>query len=189
MKTKTINGIKVLLVRNLPQRNSHPRAEILCVICNQPKSIYWLELNAGRSLAHRSCSQKDRRLRDKDKVERTENDLKSYIADYFLRKLQANTKHRNKKLNISTEMKLTIENIKNLIFSACHYCGCLPNQMYSWYEIKFNGIDRVNNKIGYEADNCVTCCMMCNFAKRDLSYKTFIDWLNTIVEFRKNISV
>lgn len=189
MKTKTVNGIKISLIRNLPQLHSHPRVEILCIICNQPKSIYWLELNAGRSLAHRSCSQKDRRLRDKGQIEQTEGDLKNYIANYFLRKLQANTKQRNKKLNVNTETTLSIENVKNLIFSNCHYCGSSPDQTYSWYKIKFNGLDRVNNRIGYEIENCVPCCITCNFAKKDLSYSTFINWLDRIVEFRKNINV
>ena len=39
----------------------------------------------------------------------------------------------------------------------------------------FNGIDRIDSKIGYIDGNVVTCCKHCNFAKDALTQKEFKD--------------
>ncbi len=38
----------------------------------------------------------------------------------------------------------------------------------------YNGIDRVNNEMGYEPLNVVPCCQECNFAKCKMSKDEFI---------------
>jgi hypothetical protein len=45
-----------------------------------------------------------------------------------------------------------------------------------------NGIDRINNKIAYIIKNCVSCCSVCNFMKRDISKDVFI---NKCIEIAK----
>ena len=40
-----------------------------------------------------------------------------------------------------------------------------------------NGIDRVNNNLGYSKSNCVACCTFCNYAKSDHSQEEFIFWI------------
>lgn len=44
-----------------------------------------------------------------------------------------------------------------------------------------NGIDRVDNSLGYVADNCVPCCEACNRAKLQMSSTDFINLANRIV--------
>ena len=44
-----------------------------------------------------------------------------------------------------------------------------------------NGIDRVNNSIGYTLDNCVPCCKHCNYVKGNLSQVDFKTWKNRFV--------
>lgn len=44
----------------------------------------------------------------------------------------------------------------------------------------YNGIDRVNNDIGYLIENCVSCCKVCNFMKRSMSKNDFINHVNKI---------
>ena len=48
--------------------------------------------------------------------------------------------------------------------------------------LKINGIDRIDNNIGYTKENSVPCCEICNKAKRDMSYNDFINYLKRIVK-------
>lgn len=75
------------------------------------------------------------------------------------------------------EFSLTHDEIKKLIVGApCFYCGKKP--MYSEYikdcgKIVFNGIDRVDNSLGYVSGNVVACCKQCNTMKSNVSLKKF----------------
>ena len=59
------------------------------------------------------------------------------------------------------------------------YCGSEPsykintNTTDNHGDYMYNGIDRVDNIKGYDLDNCVTCCSLCNWMKRDLTIKEF----------------
>lgn len=68
----------------------------------------------------------------------------------------------------------------SFLYSTCYYCGVAPSNFMKKVKITgteihyFNGIDRVNNDKGYDADNCVSCCKLCNHAKNNLSKEEFI---------------
>ena len=62
---------------------------------------------------------------------------------------------------------------------VCEYCG----DRIKWepYSVKGEGksgttyfIDRKDNEIGYEIENCVVCCPRCNWGKSDLF--TYEEW-------------
>jgi hypothetical protein len=88
------------------------------------------------------------------------------------------------------EWDLTLLEIDSLIFSPCHYCGKQFSKVTYRKDRKtmffmaavciHNGIDRKDSNIGYIKDNCVSCCSTCNYAKRDMSYDAFVDWINRI---------
>ena len=62
----------------------------------------------------------------------------------------------------------------------CCYCGALPERIRKISpngSIVFNGIDRVDNSIGYTVENSVSCCHTCNHAKCEMSHKEFTDWI------------
>lgn len=66
-----------------------------------------------------------------------------------------------------------------LIIQPCNYCGSLPNP--------YNGIDRVDNSIGYELGNVVPCCKYCNSAKSTKTLEEFKDHILKIyTHFIKN---
>ncbi len=98
----------------------------------------------------------------------------------------------------SIEFHLTHAEFTNLIDKNCHYCGAGPSlKIFSAYTMTRNGtngnfiytgIDRKNSDEGYHFDNCVTCCKTCNFAKNDMSYKEFIEYLDRLVEHRSNMT-
>ena len=55
------------------------------------------------------------------------------------------------------------------IHKNCHYCGVAPSQVLRassrYYPLIYNGVDRVNSKLGYTVNNCVSCCKHCNRSK------------------------
>jgi hypothetical protein len=75
--------------------------------------------------------------------------------------------------------ELSRENFQKMISDNCYYCG-LPPQNITRYQhvksqIKYNGIDRVDNSKGYTLDNSVPCCKTCNLMKMKISKDEFID--------------
>lgn len=60
-----------------------------------------------------------------------------------------------------------------LIKQDCYICGAAPCNLRKskWGELRYNGIDRVDNTIGYVSGNVMPCCWKCNSvkAKMDLS--------------------
>ena len=84
------------------------------------------------------------------------------------------------------EFNVTRDDILNLIFLPCHYCGKLPaNEQKNRYGnsgIVYSGIDRIDNRIGYTKDNIVPCCWTCNERKKAMTKKDFLDWIKTVYE-------
>jgi hypothetical protein len=81
------------------------------------------------------------------------------------------------------EFSLTDGEFFSLMVRDCHYCGSRP-EMTRWPErhpgFKFNGIDRVDNSIGYTLANSVPCCSQCNRAKGTLNVESLRDWVDRI---------
>lgn len=79
---------------------------------------------------------------------------------------------RNKPWNI------TDEKAKELMTSPCHYCGLID------LGVRVNGIDRVNNDIGYEDGNVVPCCKLCNYFKKNYTVEQFLGHAKRITEYQ-----
>lgn len=75
----------------------------------------------------------------------------------------------------------------NLTQENCYYCNKSPYQVFKSRkrELLFNGVDRVNNSIGYDITNVVACCGKCNMMKWNLKQE---DFLNQVVNIYNNIS-
>lgn len=104
-----------------------------------------------------------------------ESGLIAVIAYY-----KSNCKAKNQIWN------LTKDQAKQLFISNCHYCNNEPKSTItaknSYMSFTYNGIDRKDNNIGYEIDNCVPCCKECNFLKRNLNYSDFLKKIKKIYE-------
>lgn len=89
-------------------------------------------------------------------------------------------KARAKQIGLSFD--LDHHQVKQLIVSDCFYCGTAPYRAWSIVTksgsitLKCNGIDRVNNELGYTNENVVSCCPRCNYAKRDMDLAEFSAW-------------
>ena len=93
-------------------------------------------------------------------------------------------KKRNYSFNLSEEdfSRLTKQN--------CHYCGSPPKKIMSTgcdhSKYLYNGVDRTDNSKGYEIDNCLPCCEICNKAKGTYTYDEFILWIKRLIKFRNS---
>ena len=75
---------------------------------------------------------------------------------------------------------------RKLTKQDCYYCGTEPTQEHCGADAKepyvYNGVDRVDNNIGYTAKNSVPCCGICNKMKLTLSYDEFINHIKRIIQ-------
>lgn len=86
------------------------------------------------------------------------------------------------------EFLLTKEQFEEMIKKPCFYCGARPKprpNKSAKSHMAMNGVDRVNNAVGYIASNCVAACLECNMAKRTLSFHTFLKLAKRIYEHHK----
>lgn len=120
------------------------------------------------------CLLQEVRKSEREPLEKT---ISHSIWNYY----QRNAKNRNYYWSISEEEFLSL--IKN----NCYYCGTEPfNYVKRRYKyetdkgLPFNGIDRLDNTLGYISGNCVPCCKICNAAKSDLSLEEFKKWIKKI---------
>lgn len=162
----------------LPYSEREYGKRILCVYCKQPKFISNRQINLKVSVMHRECMNEYNGLKRKSNIPKTKN----IIINCVISQYTASARERKYKFSLSRE------EVEMLIFNDCYYCGSPPSlQYYDRGDLKYQGIDRVNNTLGYEAGNCVSCCIMCNRAKHNHTQKEFEAWLNRLVEFRNKI--
>lgn len=129
------------------------------------------------------------------------------VGEKTLRESMNTYKYGAKKRKFS--FSLNREQFKHLTASNCYYCGMEPPLKNSYINndgsrrkndlrttdatsqrawIKMNGIDRINNKIGYEIENCVSCCSLCNWMKREFDKEIFLSHIKSICDYQRRIS-
>jgi hypothetical protein len=79
---------------------------------------------------------------------------------------------------------LSLEDVRSLTSSNCHYCGIGPVATYRKHSqsIKYTGLDRRDNREGYTLSNVVPCCKQCNQSKMDYSEEDFTSWVKRTYE-------
>lgn len=82
---------------------------------------------------------------------------------------------------------LTFDHFLFLSQQECHYCGELPFTTYNKFllahhsskfakehgDFIYNGIDRIDNNFPHNKNNVITCCMICNAMKSNLTIDKF----------------
>lgn len=127
--------------------------EKLCVSCEKLFIPFltrynYLSKKCERCNAYMLSQDAKRPERGRNFKNETYNNLDCYYKSYI--------KSAKKR---SYSFQLTLEDFKSIVVKSCHYCNY-------YKEKETNGIDRVNNDIGYNKDNCVPCCEICNKMKR-----------------------
>ena len=82
--------------------------------------------------------------------------------------------------------ELTFDKYFELIKTPCHYCGGFTKNKSIRNKFGHNGVDRVDNQVGYIPGNWVACCYICNKAKSNLALKEFEAWMDRLVKFRSS---
>lgn len=94
-------------------------------------------------------------------------------------------KYRHGATSRGIHFDLREEDFNQVIHSDCYYCGDKPQQVYVQNkkyhpDVVHNGVDRINNNVGYIKNNIVPCCSQCNTMKMDYSMLEFIDKVKKI---------
>lgn len=109
---------------------------------------------------------------------------------------------RHYKRNYGT-MEIDLQTFYTYSQLPCHYCGTEKSNYFNVYlkdkkasqtakdgaHFYYNGIDRVNNNLGHTPENCVPCCINCNFAKSDMTFIDFQNWIKRIKEHQNKKSI
>ena len=79
----------------------------------------------------------------------------------------------------------------------CFYCNSLPANQTNYFNEKinskqsyknglfiYNGLDRLDSTKSHNIDNVVTCCFICNRAKRERSLNEFIAYIDNLITNR-----
>ena len=101
--------------------------------------------------------------------------------------------YKNGALNRNLSFNLTEKEFFEITQKDCYYCSIPPYRERKNYRgddfFIYNGIDRVNNKIGYEINNVEPCCKHCNRAKDTMSKNDFISLcIRVSNKFKKDLS-
>lgn len=158
--------------------HNRTRQQVLCLCeCGTPYYVSYSSLQQNKTI---SCGC----FRREGASERK----RLLPGEASLRATYGNYKSRAKKIDKSFE--LTLEEFEKLTNLNCDYCGSAPSTRCirkNYYGTSIgNGLDRVDNNLGYTTENVVPCCILCNKAKGSISYEDFIKWLNNLCEFRTN---
>lgn len=94
--------------------------------------------------------------------------------------------YRNNAKLKKIEFSLSHAQLIALFQGNCHYCGDAPKNVMkrknSYGMFVYNGIDRIDNNLGYIENNCVSCCWKCNQKKKSNHKTAFLDWIKKVAE-------
>ena len=87
---------------------------------------------------------------------------------------KGSAKYRGKYFELEQEM------FDFIISKECYICGKQNSENHQ------NGIDRIDNSIGYIFENCKSCCSECNKMKRVLEFEIMLDKMMSIYHLHAN---
>lgn len=159
------------------ESNKHGQAMWLCrCVCGTERPVIGAVLRRGSSLSC-GCLQKEK-ASETGKQNLLPNNQASknlMLADY-----QRRSKERGRYWGLSRDQ------FEELIQSSCFYCGAQPDEFTPRFMALgrkyqgFNGIDRLDSNRGYETDNVVPCCSVCNYMKGAMPVQDFLSHIARI---------
>lgn len=173
---------KLIVIRKHDKRTSHNRVIWEC-LCECGKSC----LVSGDQLKRKdNVSSKPTRscgcLRNNSHNKIDDRELVMWKKLYNSTIIYRSKGHGNKS-------DITFEKFLDLSKSECHYCGIKNSSYYkdkcqsSDFILYYNGLDRIDSRLGYSADNVVSCCKYCNCAKNVMSKDEFLDFISRVYRY------
>ena len=141
----------LIQLHNLIEQQTNSLKQI-CINCGKDYEQFKTRYNKPSKICqgcnnYNNSQDQQRQNRGRDFNNESFRNIERYYNDYI-----KNATKRN------YSFSLNIDTFKSLVLSECYYC---QHQK----EDGVNGIDRINNSIGYELENCVSCCGLCNMMK------------------------
>lgn len=148
----------------------------------------WRENNPERTMIY-DLTQKEKEMKELDYHAKEAAYAKTYRANNKDKIQEANEKKKN---DIYERLKILKRRAKAnkipwalkdddalfMISSLCHYCN-------SKTKGACNSIDRMYSDKGYELNNCVSCCDICNYIKNTIDYDDFLKIVEHICFYNK----
>ena len=141
-------------------------------------ATYWvesrarlIEANIEVYLKKKAENSKNWRLANPEKV-KIINKESSENINYHYKNYRLSAESRR------LEFPFTKEEFILIVSLPCYYCGIIQPK-------GFNGIDRLDSTIGYNEDNCKSCCEMCNMMKGTTGHNVFIQRVEHILSYLK----
>jgi hypothetical protein len=157
--------------------------------CGNITVVYKHALKKGETKSC-GCLYKETRIEKSNNKPRKDIKPKGMSGfNYFHHTYKRNAKLRN------LEFSLTTEQFYNLTKGNCHYCHIQPSNNVKYAGRKksepyvCNGVDRVDNSLGYTVENSVSCCSICNRAKGTLTNEVFEEWIKRLIIAKGNKNV
>lgn len=70
---------------------------------------------------------------------------------------------------------LSVEEFSTFWQKDCSYCGSAITTI---------GLDRIDSSVGYQIDNLISCCSVCNRMKLDHNEQEWLDKMFTILKYK-----
>jgi len=134
----------------------------LCLICG----TLYESFHTVRSRESTRCKECQGNMREID--EGRSDRERHYKKEMFTNINTYYDSYTRNALRRNFRFELTNDQFEHLVKQPCFYCG---HQTEGYV----NGIDRVNNDIGYTVANCKPCCEICNRVKHIYHPKFFIE--------------
>lgn len=101
------------------------------------------------------------------------------IKSHLYHRTMAGAKYRKIEFNLNFDLFVS------LVIKQCFYCNSPASATFrkrkkSMESILYNGLDRIDNNLGYIEGNVVSCCKQCNSAKNDMTIQEFQDWIQRV---------
>lgn len=161
----------LLIIERLGKDSRHEANYVCLCDCGVKKTFRGKVILAGRV---RSCG-----CRRKKNI--TENG-RSLVRNAY--------KTNAKKRGLCFE--LTKQVFDKMIESPCHFCGKTETNFTHAYKRGYgeeryfhNGVDRLDNEKGYTIANSVPCCKYCNHMKWNLSFKEWIEHMESVLNHQQ----
>jgi len=173
---------RLLVTKKVLTDKRHTRWECVC--------------DCGNTIITRTCTLKEGTTSSCGCFARDEARKRLCVDPYTVNFNRLFMSYKNSARKREIDFELSSDEFKLLVKGDCYYCGCSPNReshLHARWEgsgreesVFFNGVDRVDNNRGYEKNNCVSCCKMCNYAKRTSSQEEFLRWIEKVVNYQKS---
>lgn len=87
--------------------------------------------------------------------------------------------YKNRALKKNIEFSINIEQFNEIINKDCYLCGKKTTELHT------NGIDRIDNNVGYNTENIKPCCGECNYMKKNFIIN---DIFNKFIKINNNFN-